>query len=94
MQKVVFLDRDGTIIKDVGYLDGPNKIELLPRVSEAVKLLNENGFKVIITTNQSGVARGYFSKERIKEINEQLQELLAEQGAHIDKTAQKFLRKG
>jgi len=67
MERAVFLDRDGTIIEDVGYPHECSKIRFLPRVSEAIKLLNENGFKVIVTTNQSGVARGYFTEETVKE---------------------------
>jgi len=86
MQRAVFLDRDGTIIEDIGYLDECSKIRFLPRVSEAIKLLNENGFKVMVTTNQSGVARGYFTEETVREINRYIQESLAKQGALIDKT--------
>lgn len=86
MERAVFLDRDGTIIEDIGYLDDCNKIKFLPRVSEAIKLLNKNGFKVIITTNQSGVARGYFTEETVREMNRYIQEFLAKQGAIIDKT--------
>lgn len=84
MQRAVFLDRDGTIIEDTGYIGECNKIKFLPMVSEAIKLLNENGFKVIITTNQSGVARGYFTEETVIEINKYIQESLAKQGAFID----------
>ena len=86
MERAVFLDRDGTIIEDVSYLDGCSKIKFLPRVSEAIKLLNENGFRVIVTTNQSGVARGYFTEETLREINRYIEESLAKQGALIDKT--------
>ena len=84
MERAVFLDRDGTIIEDTGYLDECSKIRFLPRVSEAIKLLNENGFKVIIITNQSGVARGYFTEEALQEINRYIQESLAERRAIID----------
>ena len=85
MKRAVFLDRDGTIIEDVGYLNECRKIKFLPRVSTAIKLLNESGFKVIVVTNQSGVARGYFTEEIVKEINRFIQESLAKQGAFIDK---------
>jgi len=85
MERAVFLDRDGTIIEDVGYLDDCSKIKFLPRVSEAIKLLNKSGFKVIIVTNQSGVARGYFTEDTVKEINRYTQESLAKRGAFIDK---------
>ena len=86
MEKAVFLDRDGTIVEDVSYLDSCSKIKLLPRVNEAIKLLNENGFKVIIVTNQSGIARGYFTEETVREINSYIQETLAKQGAYIDRS--------
>ncbi len=86
MERAVFLDRDGTIIEDAGYLGERDKIKFLPRVSKAIKLLNENGFKVIVITNQAGVARGYFTEETVKEINKYIQESLAKQGALIDKT--------
>ena len=85
MERAVFLDRDGVIIEDVGYLNECSRIKFLPRVSEAIKLLNKNGFKVIIVTNQAGVARGYFTEETVEEINRNTQESLAKQGAYIDK---------
>ena len=84
MERAVFLDRDGTIIEDVGYPHERSKIKFLPRVSKAIKLLNENGFKVIVITNQAGVARGYFTEETVREINRYVQESLAKQGAFID----------
>jgi len=84
MERAVFLDRDGTIIEDVGYPHECSKIKFLPRVSKAIKLLNENGFKVIVITNQAGVARGYFTEETVREINRYIQESLAKQGAFID----------
>ena len=85
MKRAVFLDRDGTIIEDAGYLNECRKIKFLPRVSTAIKLLNESRFKVIVVTNQSGVARGYFTEEIVKEINRFIQESSAKQGAFIDK---------
>jgi D-glycero-D-manno-heptose 1,7-bisphosphate phosphatase len=85
MERAIFLDRDGTIIEDPGYLDSCDKVRFLPKVSEAIKRLNESGFKVIVITNQSGVARGYFTEETLKEINRYICQLLAEQGASIDR---------
>ncbi len=84
MERAVFLDRDGTIIEDVGYINGCDKVKFLSGVGEAIKLLNENGFRVIVISNQAGVARGYFTEETVKEINEHVQESLARQGAFID----------
>jgi len=85
VQKAIFLDRDGVIIEDTGYPDDCRKLKFLPKVIEAVKLLNDNGFRVIVATNQSGVARGFFTEEKLKEINRFIQDTLAEKGAIIDK---------
>ena len=57
----VFLDRDGTIIEDSGYVHEPGKVKLLPGAAQAIKQLNEHGFLTITVSNQSGIARGYFA---------------------------------
>ncbi len=80
----VFLDRDDTIIRDRIYLHDPDGIELLPRVCEAIRALNERNIPVIIVTNQSGIARGIFDEERLGEIHERLLGMLAACGARID----------
>jgi len=80
----VFLDRDDTIIKDMIYLDNPGGIEILPGAAEAIGLLNEKGIPVIIITNQSGIARGFFSEETLHEIHLELMSRLASMGAAID----------
>ena len=85
MERAAFLDRDGTIIKHVDYVYDCSQVKFIPRASEAIKLLNDNGFKVIIITNQPGVAKGYFTEETVKEINEHIQKSLVKEGAHIDK---------
>jgi D-glycero-D-manno-heptose 1,7-bisphosphate phosphatase len=85
MHKAVFLDRDGTVIEDIGYLSETSRIRILPGAAEAIRLLNDNGFKVIIVTNQAGVARGYFTESRANEINEKLRQLLAGQGSIVEK---------
>ncbi len=84
MNKAVFLDRDGTIAKDVHYCCRPEDFELLPSVPEAIKLLNENGFKVIVVTNQSGIARGYFTEETLAQIHQKMEDELAKYGAWVD----------
>lgn len=84
MNKAFFLDRDGTINVDTGYLSGPDEVELLPGVAEAIKKMNDSGYLVIVVTNQSGVARGYFGIDAVESVNRRLNELLAEHGAHID----------
>jgi len=80
----VFMDRDGTINYDPGYLGDPEKVQLLPKVPEAIKLLNEAGAKVIVVSNQSGVARGFFTEEVVRKVNERLREKLLLQRARID----------
>ena len=85
MEKAVFLDRDGVIIEDAGYVGEIERVKFIPAAGKAIRLLNENDFKVIIITNQAGVARGYFSEEAVEEINTYVQETLAEEGALIDK---------
>jgi D-glycero-D-manno-heptose 1,7-bisphosphate phosphatase len=84
VERAVFLDRDGTIIEHVDYVYDCSQVKLIPRASEAIRLLNESGFKVIIITNQPGVARGYFTEETVREINKYVQECLAKEGARID----------
>ncbi|NPB09156.1 MAG: D-glycero-beta-D-manno-heptose 1,7-bisphosphate 7-phosphatase [Thermodesulfobacteria bacterium] len=84
MKPVVFLDRDGTIIEEVGYLRRPEEVKLLPRVPEALRLLKEAGLALVVITNQSGIARGYFDEETLARIHERLKELLAEHGVELD----------
>ncbi len=80
----VFLDRDGTINEDVGYLKDPEDVRLLDGAADAIRLLNSHGLKTIIITNQSGVARGYFTEEELQQINRKVIELLEEEGAVVD----------
>jgi len=80
----VFMDRDGTVSKEIGYVNHAARYELLPRTASAIKLLNENGIKALLATNQAGVARGYFPEERIHEVHEKLERLLEDDGAYLD----------
>ena len=84
-QKAVFLDRDGTIIEDTSYVARSNRVKFLPGSIQAIKLLNASGFKVIVITNQAGVARGYFDEDTVRNTNHYLEEVLAKRGAFIDK---------
>lgn len=84
MNKAFFLDRDGTINVDTGYVGIPDEVELLPGAAEAIKKMNDAGYFVIVISNQSGVARGYFGVEDVEKVNERINELLGEYGAHID----------
>lgn len=80
----VFLDRDGTINRDVNYLSRVGDLEILPTVPQAINLLNLYGFKVIIITNQSGVARGYFTYNVLNDIHQAIRYELAKHSAFID----------
>lgn len=82
--RAVFLDRDGTICEEVGYLDSVERMRLIPRAAEAVRRINARGFKTIVVTNQSGVARGYFTEERLQTLHEELIRQLKEEGANLD----------
>jgi D-glycero-D-manno-heptose 1,7-bisphosphate phosphatase len=80
----VFLDRDGTVTEEVGYVNHPSRLRLLPGAAEGIRLLNEKGVPVILATNQAGVARGYFSEELVVECLQKLREMLDRRGARLD----------
>ena len=80
----VFIDRDGTISEEVGYLNNIDRLKLIKGTSHAIKLLNKKGLKAIVVTNQAGVARGYFPEELIHKANERLKKLLSKSGAYLD----------
>lgn len=80
----VFIDRDGTINVEVDYLADPDELVLLPGASRAIARLNRAGYLTVVVTNQSGVARGLFSEERLHEIHARMRQLLAEEGATLD----------
>jgi D-glycero-D-manno-heptose 1,7-bisphosphate phosphatase len=80
----LFMDRDGTISEEVGYVNHPSRFRLFPYAAEAVRLLNENGWLAIVVTNQAGVARGYFSEDIILQIHDHVREELAHESARLD----------
>jgi D-glycero-D-manno-heptose 1,7-bisphosphate phosphatase len=80
----VFLDRDGTMIEDVGYLDHSSRVSFYPWSVAAIRALNLAGLRAVVTTNQSGVARGYFSESRVHEVHAHITSVLAEGRARID----------
>ncbi len=82
---VVFLDRDGTICQEKGYINHPQNLRLLPGAGKAIKMLNESSAMVIIATNQSGVARDFFSEDVLNEIHRKLENLLLKEGAFLDR---------
>jgi len=80
----VFLDRDGTIAEEVGYLNHPSRFRMFPFVAAAIRRLNEAGLPVVVVTNQSGVGRGYFPESQVHSVNEIMKKELTEAGARID----------
>ena len=83
-QKAIFLDRDGTINKYVGFLRNIDEFELLPGVARAIKAINNSGYLAIVVTNQPVIARGEVSYEQLQEIHNKMQTLLGAEGAYLD----------
>lgn len=79
-----FIDRDGTLTEEVGYVNHPSRLRLLPRSAEAVRRLNEAGIAAVVATNQSGIARGYFSEEVLQAVTAEMVRQLKQAGAHLD----------
>jgi D-glycero-D-manno-heptose 1,7-bisphosphate phosphatase len=82
--RAVFLDRDGTLIEDVGYLDRIERLKLFPYTIDAVRLLNRAGFKVVVVTSQNGVALGMLTEEFLDQVHRHLSSLFEGSGASID----------
>lgn len=83
-RRAVFLDRDGTIIDDPGFLHEPGKVRLLPGAAEAIARLNRSGWLVVTITNQSGIARGMYDATAYAAVQRRLAELLAARDARLD----------
>lgn len=83
-EKAIFIDRDGTLIKEKNFLQNRDEVEPEQYSIEALKIAKESGYKIIIVSNQSGVARGYFDEEKVAEINQRVSDIYAEQGVPID----------
>lgn len=83
-QKSIFLDRDGTINKYVGFLRKEEELELLPGVAEAVKRINQSGYLAIVVTNQPVIARGEVTFEGLQTIHNKMETLLGKEGAYLD----------
>lgn len=84
MEKVVFLDRDGTINIERNYLYRLEDFQFIRGVPEAIRKLNEANFKVVVITNQAGIARGYYSEEDVQKLHQYINEELKKNGAYID----------
>jgi D-glycero-D-manno-heptose 1,7-bisphosphate phosphatase len=80
----VFIDRDGTLTEEVGYVNHPSRLRLLPRSAEAIRRLNAAGVAAVVVTNQAGIARGYFSEDVLHEVNAALTAALRREGARLD----------
>ena len=83
-QRAIFLDRDGTINEDPGYLSDPSQLKLFPGVANALARLKKAGYLLIVVSNQSGVARGLIDPKMLPQIHAQLDQLLEPSGARID----------
>ena len=82
--RAVFLDRDGTINEEMGYINHIDRFALLPRTAEAIRLINASGLKAVVVTNQSGVARGMFPESLVAEVHRKMEDLLRAGRAYID----------
>jgi D-glycero-D-manno-heptose 1,7-bisphosphate phosphatase len=80
----VFLDRDGTINEEMGYVNQLERFILIPHVGQAIRLLNQYGLKAVVITTQSGVARGYFPESLVHQIHQKMEDLLRGEGAYLD----------
>lgn len=84
MRRAVFMDRDGTISEEIGYVNHPARYRVFPYSAEAVRLINEAGWLAVLVTNQAGVARGYFTEDLIGAVHDRLRQELEREGAHLD----------
>lgn len=84
MRPAVFLDRDGTIIEEVGYLNRLDRARFFPWTIDAIRNLNHAGFLVVVVTNQSGVGQGYYTEDFVRETHRHLDERVRAGGARID----------
>lgn len=80
----VFLDRDGTLTQEVGYVNHPRRLQLLARSAEAIRRLNAAGVAAVVVTNQAGLARGYFSEDVLRAVNDEMVAQLKQAHAHLD----------
>ncbi|MCB9072122.1 MAG: HAD family hydrolase [Bdellovibrionaceae bacterium] len=83
MRKAIFLDRDGTIIVDKNYLNSPDGVEFLPKAIEGLKTFYENGYLLIVVSNQAGVAKGLVDEKNIHLIHQRMDELLKKHSVFI-----------
>ena len=85
IKRAVFLDRDGTINKEVGYLRRMEELVLIEGAGSGIRLLNESGYKVAVITNQSGVARGFFDEIFVRKVHKEMARRLSKSNAYVDR---------
>jgi D-glycero-D-manno-heptose 1,7-bisphosphate phosphatase len=84
VNRAVFLDRDGTLIEEVGYLDRVDRLRLFPETVDALRALQRAGLRLIIATNQSGIAQGLFTETFVRDLHDDLTQRLAQGGVRLD----------
>lgn len=84
LRPAVFIDRDGTIAEEVGYLNHVSRFRMFPFVPAALRRLNQAGCTLVLVTNQSGIARGYFPESLVREVHQRMMQQLSESGARVD----------
>jgi D-glycero-D-manno-heptose 1,7-bisphosphate phosphatase len=84
MHRAIFMDRDGTLSEEIGYMYHPGLYKPFPWAGAAVRKINDSGLKAVLITNQSGVGRGYFTEASVEEVHRILRAELARHGAHLD----------
>ena len=84
MNKAIFMDRDGTISDEVGYVNHPSRFRLYPYSASAIRKINESGWLAIVVTNQAGVARGYFSENLITQVHQKMKNEVEAENARLD----------
>jgi D-glycero-D-manno-heptose 1,7-bisphosphate phosphatase len=83
-QRAIFIDRDGTLSQEIGYVNHPSRFRLFPFAVDAIRLINRSGFLAVLVTNQAGVARGYFPEETIGAVHGVVTGALSAGDAHLD----------
>jgi D-glycero-D-manno-heptose 1,7-bisphosphate phosphatase len=84
VKPAIFIDRDGTLSEEVGYINHLSRFRMLPFAADAVRLVNRSGFLAVLVTNQAGVARGYFPESLIADVHRVVTDRMADAGAHLD----------
>ncbi len=83
--RMVILDRDGTLVIDRGYMSDPAQLEFEPGAADALKWWHSRGYRLIVISNQSGIGRGFFSRELVEQMNVRLHAMVAASGAHLER---------